>query len=634
MCGIYGYLSSKEKVDPVILQGMGESLRHRGPDGEGEEIQQSAEWGLGLGHTRLSIIDLSPAGKQPMCNEDGTIWITYNGEIYNFRELRAELERNGHRFKSNSDTEVIIHLYEERGVRCLERLNGMFAFALWDRSEKTLFLARDRIGKKPLHYSLCDGGIVFGSEIKALLKHPKVAREIDLGSLSKYLSYEYVPAPDSIFKSIRKVRPGYFLLYKDGAMRTEKYWDLPLSDNPIGYKTEDEYVDELREILERSVRSRLVADVPVGVFLSGGLDSSLVAAMAKRCNKDIECFSIGFDEVSFDERKYAAKVAQSINLNQNLRVFSTSEMLENLQALPRLLDEPMADASILPTYLLSKMTSEKLKVALSGDGGDELFAGYPTHQAHKLITYFDFLPDSLKDVAKSLAQLLPVSDTNISFDFKIKQFLRGAGVSSEIRFFRWMGGLMDSEKKELWSDDLKAALRHQNSYQDIFRYLSESGLTKDLERILYLSMKLYLQDDILVKVDRAAMANGLEVRCPLLDQEFVEFACKLPTKYKLKGLKTKYLLKKAARGILPDEIIDRRKKGFGIPIARWLRNELKEFMLESLDETKIKRQGFFNYAYIKKLVDDHLEKKQDNRKALWSLLVFQIWHQTYLEKPC
>jgi asparagine synthase (glutamine-hydrolysing) len=631
MCGIYGYLSTKEKVAPDILHSMGDSLRHRGPDGEGEEIQQSVEWGIGLGHKRLSVIDLSPAAKQPMCNEDETIWITYNGEIYNFRELRTELQRNGHRFKSNSDTEVIIHLYEERGVRCLERLNGMFAFAIWDRSEKTLFLARDRIGKKPLHYGLYDGGIVFGSEIKALLKHPKIVKEIDLGSLNKYLSYEYVPAPGTIFKSIQKVRPGCFLLYKNGEVKTEKYWDIPLSDHPISYKTEDEYVEELREILEKSVRSRLLADVPVGVFLSGGLDSSLVAAMAKRNNEDIECFSIGFDDSSFDERKYAARVAQSLHLKQNLRIFSMSEMLANLEDLPRLLDEPLADASILPTYLLSKMTSEKLKVALSGDGGDELFAGYPTYQAHKLVTYFDSLPDSLKDAARSLALSLPVSDTNISFDFKIKQFLRGAGVSSEIRFFRWMGGFIDGEKKELLSDDLKTALRHHNSYEDIFSYISESGLSKDMERILYLSMKLYLQDDILVKVDRAAMANGLEVRCPLLDQEFVEFACRLPTKYKLKGLKTKYLLKKAARGILPNEIIDRRKKGFGIPISRWLRNELKDFMLNSLEETKIKRQGYFNYAYIKKLIDDHLEKKKDNRKALWTLLVFQIWHEQYLE---
>lgn len=631
MCGIYGYLSTKQKVDRDILRRMGEALQHRGPDGEGEEIQQTAQWSLGLGHKRLSIIDLSPAGKQPMCNEDGTIWITYNGEIYNFRELRIELEGKGHFFRSNSDTEVIIHLYEEQGTDCLERLNGMFAFALWDRKQETLFLARDRIGKKPLHYCLYNGGIIFGSEIKALLTHPEVSRDIDLGSLNKYLSYEYVPAPATIFKSIRKIRPGYFLLYKNGNARTEKYWDIPLSDNPIGYKTEDEYVEELREILERSVRLRLVADVPVGVFLSGGLDSSLVAAMAQRGNKDIECFSIGFDELSFDERKYAAKVAQFTNLKQNLRIFSTTQMLEHLEALPRLLDEPLADASILPTYLLSKMTSEKLKVALSGDGGDELFAGYPTYQAHKLITYFDSLPDSLKDVARSLAQFLPVSDANISFDFKVKQFLRGAGVSSEIRFFRWMGGLTDSEKKELLTDDVKTALQNHNSYEDIFRYLSESGLTKDLERILYLSMKLYLQDDILVKVDRAAMAHGLEVRCPLLDPHFVEFVCRLPTKYKLKGLKAKYLLKKAARGILPDEIIDRRKKGFGIPITRWLRNELREFMLDCLGEAKIKRQGFFNYAYIRKLIDDHLEKRVDNRKALWSLLVFQIWHETYVQ---
>lgn len=631
MCGIYGYLSTKEKVDPDILQRMGETLGHRGPDGEGKEIQQCLEWGLGLGHTRLSIIDLSPAGKQPMSNEDGMIWITFNGEIYNFRELRAELEKNGHRFKSNSDTEVIVHLYEENGVRCLDRLSGMFAFAIWDRGKKTLFLARDRIGKKPLHYCLYDGGIVFGSEIKALLKHPKVGRDIDLGALNKYLSYEYVPAPDTIFKSIRKVRPGYFLLYRNGEVRTERYWDIPLSDHPIGYKTEDEYVEELREILRRSVRARLVADVPVGVFLSGGLDSGLVAAMAKSIDDDIECFSIGFDESSFDERKYAANVATHLNLKQNLKVFSTAEMLKQLEILPRLLDEPLADASILPTYLLSNVTSEKLKVALSGDGGDELYAGYPTYQAHKLVTYFDSMPESLKSAARFLAQSLPVSEANISFDFKLKQFLRGAGVSSEIRFFRWMGGFIDSEKKELLSDDLKTALRHHNSYEDIFNYLSECGLTKDLERIFYLSMKLYLQDDVLVKVDRAAMANGLEVRCPLLDQEFVEFSCKLPTYYKLKGLKTKYLLKRAAKGILPGEIIDRPKKGFGIPIARWLRNELKEFMLDSLEETRIKRQGFFNYSYIKRLVEEHLQKRKDNRKALWSLLVFQIWHKRYVE---
>ncbi len=631
MCGIYGCLSIKEKIEPEILRAMGDALRHRGPDGEGEIIQKSREMWIALGHKRLSIIDLSSAAKQPMSNEDETIWITYNGEIYNFRELRAELEGKGHHFESNSDTEVIIHLYEEMGTRCLERLKGMFAFAIWDHGEKTLFLARDRLGKKPLHYALYDGGIVFASEIKALLKAPKVGREIDVSSLNKYLTYEYVPAPNTIFKSIKKIRPGYYLLYKDGEVKEKQYWDVPLLDYPIGYKTEVEYVEELREILERAVRMRLVADVPVGVFLSGGIDSSLVAALAKRSNEDIECFTIGLDERSFDESRYASKIALALSLKHHLKIFSMREMLENLYSLPRILDEPLADASILPTYLLSKWTSEKAKVALSGDGGDELFAGYPTYQAHKLVTYYDLLPGVLKNAVKSIASRLPVSHKNLSPDFKIKQFLKGAGVSSEVRFFIWMGGLIDSEKKALLSDDLKAVLRHHNTYEDIFAYITDSGLTKDLERILYLSMKLYLQDDILVKVDRAAMANALEVRCPFLDQEFVEFACRLPMHYKLNGLKTKYLLKKAAKGILPAEIINRRKKGFGIPISRWLTGDLKDFMLHYLEAGRIRRQGFFNYPYIKKLIDDHLEKKKDNRKALWTLLVFQIWYETFFE---
>ena len=633
MCGIYGYLSLKERAQPEILRRMGETLQHRGPDDEGAWIQHSEELSIGLGHKRLSIIDLSSAAQQPMCNEDGSIWLSYNGEIYNFRELRSELASKGHTFKSSSDTEVIIHLYEEMGVGCLERLKGMFAFALWDHGRHALFLARDRIGKKPLHYAIYDGGIVFASEIKALLKHPKVGREIDFSSLNKYLTLEYVPAPHTIFKSIRKLEPGHYLLHQNGKFEVKKYWDIPLADYPIGFKTEDEYVEELREILERAVRSRLIADVPVGVFLSGGIDSGLVAAIAARANRQIECFSIGFDEKSFDESRHANSVAKALNLNHSLKIFSTREMLDNLDQLPNFLDEPLADASILPSYLLSKVASERLKVALSGDGGDELFAGYPTYQAHRIVTYYDSLPEMLKNGVKSLASCLPVSHADISTDFKIKQFLRGAGVSSEIRFFIWMGSFTEGEKKELLSNDLRAALSHDNTYEDIFAYVRASGLNKDLERILYLSMKLYLQDGVLVKVDRASMANSLEVRCPLLDQEFVEFACRLPMQYKLHGLKTKYLLKRAAAGILPDHIINRKKKGFGIPISKWLTGDLKSYMLDYLGEGRIKRQGFFNYPCVKRLIDEHLEKKKDNRKLLWTLLVFQIWYERFFENP-
>ena len=633
MCGIYGYLTSKRSIDPRVLRSMGDTLRHRGPDDEGEMIGEDGDLCVGFGHQRLSIIDLSPAGRQPMSNEDGSIWITYNGEIYNFIALRAELERKGHRFKSSSDTEVVIHLYEELGIRCLEKMNGMFAFALWDRHKKTLILARDRIGKKPLHYALSNEGIVFASELKALLTHPGVSREIDLKSLNRYLTYEYVPAPDSIFKSIKKLEPGHYLLYRQGATEMVQYWDIPLTDNPMGYKTEAEYVEDLRERLANAVKSRLVADVPVGLFLSGGVDSSLIAALAMRANPKLECFSIGFDEPSFDESRYAREVARVLNAQHQLMIFSTREMLDTIHKLPDILDEPLADASILPTYLLSKFASQKVKVALSGDGGDELFAGYPTYQAHKLITYFDSLPAFLKSALRTIASHLPVSHNNISTEFKLKQFLKGAGVASEIRFFIWMGAFTDAEKKGLLSDEVKSELRSHNTYEDIFNYISKSKLTKDMERILYLSMKLYLQDDLLVKVDRTSMANSLEVRCPLLDYELVEFACSLPMFYKLNGLRTKYLFKKAAMGLLPASIINRPKKGFGIPISRWLCGELKDLMMNHLNQQTIERQGLFDWPYISGLMDAHLSRRADHRKLLWPLIVFQIWYARFVARP-
>jgi len=631
MCGIYGYTSFRERVEQRVLHRMGDALGHRGPDDEGEIIHDSGDLSIGLGHKRLSIIDLSSAAKQPMTNEDESIWLVFNGEIYNFKELRRELEQKGHRFKSRSDSEVIIHLYEEKGTRCLERLKGMFAFALWDDRSHSLFMARDRIGKKPLHYVWSQDGIVFASEIKALLRHPMVCKEIDLNSLNKYLTYEYVPAPNTIFKSIKKIEPGHYLLVQKGEIQSTRYWDIPLADNPIGYKTEDEYLEELREILERAVTARLVADVPVGVLLSGGLDSGLVAALATKQNQQLECFSIGFEEPSFDESVYAGQIAQSLKVKHQLKIFNMEEMLENLYALPDIMDEPLADASILPTYLLSKFTSDRVKVALSGDGGDELFAGYQTYQAHKLVTYYNSLPAFLRNSLKSLTSYIPVSHNNLSTDFKIKQFMKGVGVSSEIRFFIWMGAFIDQEKRALLSPEIKAELGHHNTYEDIFHHINTSRLSNDLERILYLSMKLYLQDGILVKVDRASMANSLEVRCPLLDQEFVEFVCRLPMLYKLNGFKTKYLLKKAAEGIIPEGIANRPKKGFGIPISRWLTGELREFMLDHLSEDRIKKQGLFNHGYIKELMEQHLAKKKDNRKLLWTLLVFQIWYNRYIE---
>ena len=632
MCGIYGYLSPTGTIDPTILRRMGHPLKHRGPDDEGEVILDSSEVSVGLGHKRLSIIDLSPAGKQPMANEDETIWITFNGEIYNFREIRKELEGKGHKFRSHSDTEVIVHLYEELGTKCLERLNGMFAFALWDAKQKSLFLARDRTGKKPLHYCVHRGHFLFASEIKALLQHPLVSREIDLKSLNKYLAYEYVPAPNSIFKAIKKLEPGYCLLFRGGAAVTSQYWDIPMEDYPISDRTEAQYIDELKELLERAVTARLeAADVPVGLFVSGGLDSGVVAAMARRAKENLQCFSIGFEEASFDESRYAQQVARSLGIKHHLKVFRAQEMLHMVERLPEILDEPLADPSILPLYLLSQFAAEHMKVVLSGDGGDELFAGYQTYQAHKLVTFYDALPGFVKESVKAFAFRLPVSHKYLSLDFKIKQFLKGVGVSSEVRFFLWRGAFSNVERHALLRPEVRRELQNENAYEEIYRYVRKSGLTKELERILYLSMKLYLQDNNLVTVDRASMANGLEVRSPLLDRDVVDFVCRLPMEYKLNGLKTKYILKKVAEELLPRNIVYRKKKGFGVPLAKWLTGELREFMLDYLSQERIERQGIFHYPCVSQLIDEQLTMKKDNRELLWTLLVFQTWYERYIE---
>ncbi len=631
MCGIYGYISFGAPGDTQTLPRMSAALRHRGPDDDGEIVCRDGDIWVGLGHQRLSIIDLTEAAKQPLCNEDRSVWVTCNGEIYNFRELREELIGKGHIFSCHSDSEVIVHLYEEMGARCVERLDGMFAFALWDGKTSSLLLARDRLGKKPLHYFAYPGGIVFSSEIKGLLQHPKVERRLDFKSLSKYLSYEYVPSPATIFASINKLEPGHYLCYRAGKVEKVKYWDLPLDEDSVADRSEERYADELIELLDRAVRRRLVADVPVGLFVSGGLDSSLIAALAVRTNRNLECFSIGFDEPSFDESPYAAEVARTLGLCSNLTMFRDADMLEVVQRLPDILDEPLADPSILPLAVLSRFAANKLKVVLSGDGGDELFAGYQTFQAHKLVAYYDALPAFAKTALNRIVLSLPVSHRYLSLDFKLKQFLKGVGAPSDIRFFLWRGAFSNLEKQELLRPELQAALQNHNAYEDISRYVSGSSLTKELERILYLSSKLYLQDNNLVTVDRASMASGLEIRCPLLDHHFVEFVCRLPTEFKIRRFATKYLLKKAAERYLPRKLIYRQKQGFGVPLAGWLSGKLREFMLDYLSEERIKRQGVFNYPAIKRLIDEQLDKRKDNREALWTLLVFQTWYERYFE---
>lgn len=628
MCGICGVAlyPSESRIDESILISMRDSLIHRGTDDSGLLIDRQ----IGLGHRRLSIIDLS-TGAQPVHNEDSTIWVVFNGEIYNYRDIRSDLKKRGHKFYTRSDTETLVHLYEEYGERMLDKINGMFAFCIWDRKGQEMFLARDRIGEKPLFYSFSKDAFIFASELKAILKYPSTSRVIDMLSLSKYLTYEYVPAPNSIFKYIKKLKPGHFMTYKVSSKEViiKKYWDIPLLDDAIAHKTEEEYAEELIELLRESVRLRLISDVPLGIFLSGGIDSSIITALATEQSDRVQTFTVSFKEKSFDESGYAAEIAKGFNTVHHSEVLDVEKAYTLLPEIMNYLDEPLGDASVIPTFLLSRFTSKKVKATLGGDGGDELFAGYPTFQALKLIHYYDIFPKELRNIIHKIAAKFPVSHKNISFDFKIKQLLRGAGVSPEIMFFLWMGSFNESEKRQLLLSDVRESIKDENPFEDIFNYLKESNLHKNLERALYLSMKLYLQDDILTKVDRTSMANSLEVRAPFLDYKFVEFAAKLPTVYKLNRLTTKYLLKKAFRDILPAKIIKRGKKGFGIPIAKWIHGDMKDIFFEYLNEDRIKKEGIFEYSFIKRLMNEHLSRSKDNRKLLWTLLIFQMWKEKW-----
>lgn len=633
MCGIAGYigLSRDIEVDEAIVRRMCDVLTHRGPDDEGVFVQKN----IGLGMRRLSIIDLE-GGRQPIGCENGDIQVICNGEIYNFHELRERLEQKGHRFRTNSDTECLVHLYEEYGPNCVRHINGMFAFCLWDSRTETVLLARDRLGKKPLYYAVYDNRLIYGSELKALLMYPGVPRELDPQALDLYLTYDYVPAPFCILKGFFKLKPGFRMIIKDGAIRQEAYWNLgyePKLGRVNKKENEKELVEELQSRLGQAVEKRLVADVPLGVFLSGGLDSSTIAALARNATPGpLKTFSVGFEERSFDESAYARKVAAVLETDHHERTFRTRDMLELVPGLPEVLDEPMADPSILPTYLLSRFTKEKVTVALAGDGGDELFAGYPTYQAHLLADYYIKLPGPVKRTIGGVVNRLPVSHANLSFDFKAKQFLKGAALPLEIRNLVWKGGFSPEEKRQLYTQDFAGLVQDFDSFAPVRDLMAACDARNSLDKALYLDSKLYLQDDILVKVDRASMACSLEVRAPFLDYELIDWATRLPVRFKMRGLTTKYLFKKLGEKLLPKEIVHRSKKGFGIPVSSWLGHELKEPLHDLLNNSRFVQKGVFSRVHLERLVREHLEKARDNRKQLWPLLVLELWHRQYINK--
>jgi len=626
MCGICGVCFSDERqVDLNILKKMTSTLQHRGPDDEGYYTGQ----GIALGHRRLSIIDLD-TGKQPIHNEDKTVYVVFNGEIYNFPEIKKELEEKGHRFYTKTDTEVLVHLYEEREERCVESLAGMFSFAIWDGKKRKLLLARDRIGIKPLYYAYGGRGLAFASEPKALLKLPWIAGELDPQALNHYLSYDFIPAPFCIYADMKKVPPGHQVVYQNGGLRCESYWDLDLSDRFDVNLDENEICELIWREFCGVVKTHLISDVPLGVLLSGGIDStSVLAALRYEGVDDVKTFSIGFDDPSFDESRYFRKAASFFETEHHEEVLAPQKLIEIIPEVASILDEPLADASIMPTYLLSQFTKGYVKVALGGDGGDELFAGYPTYQALLLSRYYEKLPRIMKSFVEAAVKKLPVAFKNMSFDFRAKKFIHGIPYPPVERYYIWMGTFPPEEKGELLTARIKSRLETLDSFYVLHDYLRDESFSSELGKLLYLDTKLYLQDGVLVKVDRASMAHGLEVRVPFLDHRFVELVTGIPERLKLKGFTTKYLWKRAIKDRIPDEIARRRKKGFGIPIGKWFLGELKELMLEMLSDGRLKKQGIFKPAVVHKLVSDHLAHRVDNRKKLWNLLIFQLWWDSF-----
>ncbi len=630
MCGICGIVNLKtgQPVDQTVLLNMTQAMKHRGPDEQGVYLNGP----VGLGSRRLSIIDLA-GGRQPIANEAETMWIVFNGEIYNYRELRVFLEKKEHIFRTQTDTEVILHLYEEFGLECVQYLNGIFAFAIWDDSRQEMTLARDRMGIKPLYYTEAGQSFLFGSELKVLLAHPAVKREIDLISLNEYLSYEYVPSPRTIIRHIYRLEPGQILRYTRPGIQRQPYWNINLARSesrpPVDWR---DYAANLYETLKNSVRQELVSDVPVGVLLSGGIDSSTIAAfMAELYPGTVDSFSVAFEETSFDESPYARLVAQHVGTRHNELVLTSRMVAQLVPTIADFLDEPFGDSSLVPTYFLSLFARGQVKVVLGGDGSDELFAGYPTLVAHRLIEYYErLIPWPVRaSIMPKLLNWLPVSFNNISFDFKIRRFLAGRGVPLPVRHHRWLGSFVDEDKTLLLQDWLKPVLR--DTYTQAYTHAGECDARLLLNQLLYDDLKMYLEGDILFKVDRASMAASLEVRVPFLNREMVRFATELPLELKLHRLTGKYLLKKCMAAKLPPSILNRPKKGFNMPVAHWLNSELRELVLDLLAEERINRQGFFNYGYVKQLLDEHFTHQRDNRKVLWTLLIFQLWYGRYIE---
>jgi asparagine synthase (glutamine-hydrolysing) len=625
VCGIAGRLNFRTgaPVDPDALRRMGELLAHRGPDGEG--VWQDGS--VGLAHCRLAIVDLSDGARQPMTAADPRIRVVCNGEIYNFGALRTELEGRGNRFRTRSDTEVLLAAYAADGIECLTRLRGMFAFALWDGGRRRLLLARDRIGKKPLYYRFDRDGIAFASEPKAFLAEPGLEARPDVSALSDYLTYHYVPAPKSAFVGVHRVPSAHYLVVENGEARLKRYWELRYQ--PKRQLSEDDAAAELLARLRDAVRCRLVADVPIGAFLSGGIDSStIVALMAEASPAPVRTFSIGFEEREYDERPYARLVARRYGTDHHECVVRPAA----LEILPRLVwhyNEPYADSSAIPTFYLAELTRGHVTVALNGDGGDESLAGYRRYLAGRFVERYPALARPLGRSLRAVLARVPVGGRRMS---EARRFAGALGEPLARRYARWVTHLDPGLKRELTTGDFRRAAGDQDSLDHLLAAFSRHAGADPVDAMLAVDVETYLPDDLLVKGDIATMAHGLEGRSPFLDHEVMEFCASLPPHLKIRGRASKYLLKRAVRDFLPTPVIERRKQGFGVPIDRWLRRELQPMVRDVLLDSRTLGRGYFHEPVVRRLLDEHGRGARDWHSELWSLLVLELWHRMFVDR--
>ena len=632
MCGICGIAyDGPQRPDETLLRRANTLITHRGPDDEGYHIDER----VGLAMRRLSIIDLS-TGHQPISNRDGSVVIVFNGEIYNFQELRAGLEKDGYPFKTRTDTEVILALYEKHGTDCLRFLRGMFAFAIWDKPKGRLFEARDRLGKKPLVYALFPGGLAFASELRSLLVWPGIKPQVDPTAIDLFLSLQYIPSPRSIYKGVQKLPPAHFFVFEAGRLKVARYWDLPLGRGPV---TDDPIAAQelLRDKLRESVKLRLISDVPLGAFLSGGIDSSIVVAlMSELSDKPVKTFSIGFDHSEFTELPYAKELAERYGCDHTEFVV-TARMAEILPKLAWHYGEPYADASALPSFYVARETRRAVTVALNGDGGDENFAGYVRYFAMRAAHYYDLVPGPLRRLIQEGAEFLPEQDAPFSFLWKAKRFLRSTVFTDEAkRHLKMICFFSEADKEGLYAPgmlrELEAARAGGAPAERFLASAFHRAAGEDfVNRMLYTDFVTYLPDDLMVKMDIASMANSLETRSPFLDHEFVELAFNMPGDWKLKGLMGhKWILKQAFAKQLPQSIQKRGKMGFGIPLGPWFRKDLKKFWEDHVLSPEALARGYFNRTALERMWEQHQTGKRDHGYRLWALLMLELWHRQYL----